>query len=161
MCLSFEGCAELGLSTWTAQKHDHHLRYSKRQKSAKVLFHQREAKIDAGRYSRGSEATAIADIDWVGINGYARVVFRKFACPIPMGGCATSVEKTGLCQDKRAGTDRTEPSTAGALQSEPVQKSRFVVQFARAHASRNEERIDRSLILLECTIRMHGCAEMI
>ncbi len=159
--LCFEGCAKLRLSARAPQKHNHHLCDSKSQGSAKIFFHQRETKINAGRYSRRSIATAISNIDGVGIDGDAWVVLCKFARPIPMGGRAPPVEKAGFCQDKRAGTDRTESPNPGALQSEPVQESRFVMQFARAHAPGNQKCIDRPAIFPVCPIRMHGRAEMI
>jgi hypothetical protein len=100
-----EPCCTAATSTPMAQKHDHHLCNSKGQKFAEIFFDQRETEIDSGGHSRGSKATAIADIDGIGINVNTWVVFRKFARPIPMSGCVPSVEKAGLCQDKCARTD--------------------------------------------------------
>ena len=50
--LCFEGCAELRVPARTPQKHNHHLCNSKSQRSAKISFHQCEAKTNAGPYSR-------------------------------------------------------------------------------------------------------------
>lgn len=74
--LCFEGRAKLRLSPRTPQKHNHHLCNSKSQSSAKVFFHQRETKINAGRYSRRSIATAILNIDGVGIDGSGALACR-------------------------------------------------------------------------------------
>jgi len=78
-----------------------------------------------------------------------------------MGGRAPPVEQAGLRQDERAGADRTESPRAAALRPEPVQEPGLVVQFARAHAPGNQERIDRPAIFAVRPIRMHGRAEMI
>src|SRR5580698_10607293 len=103
--LGFEGRAELRLSARTPQKYNHHLCNSKSQRSAKILFHQREAKIDTGRNSRGRIATAISNINRVGIDNHLWVIPGELGRPTPMRRRSPSGEKTGLCQDKCAGTD--------------------------------------------------------
>jgi hypothetical protein len=100
--LSHQCRTELGLPSGTPQKDDHHLCDLQGERSAQVVFNQREGQVDSGSHASRSEKILVSDIDRPRINFHFRMLLLQFLTPIPMSGHAPTVQQSGLSQNQRA-----------------------------------------------------------
>src|SRR5216684_70144 len=79
---------------------------------AKIVFHQRQRKIDSGAHAGRCPYWSIDRKDAIFLDGDLRVATLHISREVPMGGCSSTVEQSCLRENERAGTDRSYPSAS-------------------------------------------------
>ena len=84
--------AELRLSAGTFEENDHVAGYSKRHGAAKVLFHERQRKINPGRHAGRGPYSTVAHEDGIGLDAHGGKALSQPGAVLPVGHRATSVQ---------------------------------------------------------------------